>query len=161
MDFEIVQYEPRHRQQILQLSLRAWEPVFSGLKPAVPDYVYNAFYPDGWQRRQLADIDAFLAAEGDRVWVAKHHDAVLGWVGLRFHPEDRMGEIYVLAVDPSYQRQGIGTALIDFGAVQMKWRGLEISMVETGDDPGHANSRAAYERSGFERWPVARYFKKL
>jgi hypothetical protein len=33
--------------------------------------------------------------------------------------------------------------------------------VETGDDPGHAPARAAYERTGFERWPVARYFREL
>ena len=36
----------------------------------------------------------------------------------------------------------------------MRGAGMEIVMVETGDDPSHAPSRAAYERAGFERWPV-------
>jgi RimJ/RimL family protein N-acetyltransferase len=43
----------------------------------------------------------------------------------------------------------------------MSRSGMRIAMVETGDDPGHAPSRAAYEAAGFERWPVARYFRKL
>jgi hypothetical protein len=34
-------------------------------------------------------------------------------------------------------------------------------MVETGGDPGHAAAQAGYEAAGFERWPVARYFKNL
>ena len=35
------------------------------------------------------------------------------------------------------------------------------SMIETGDVGGHAPARAAYESLGFQRWPVARYFKSL
>lgn len=34
-------------------------------------------------------------------------------------------------------------------------------MVETGDDPGHAPARSAYEAQGFERRPVARYLEDL
>ena len=43
----------------------------------------------------------------------------------------------------------------------MRSAGMQIVMVETGDDPGHAASRATYESIGFERWPVARYFREL
>jgi hypothetical protein len=38
---------------------------------------------------------------------------------------------------------------------------MRMVMVETGDDPGHMPARRAYEAVGFERWPVARYFKDL
>jgi hypothetical protein len=38
---------------------------------------------------------------------------------------------------------------------------MAMVMVETGGDPGHAAARASYEAAGFERWPVARYFKSL
>lgn len=34
-------------------------------------------------------------------------------------------------------------------------------MVETGDDPGHQPSLSTYESAGYERWPVARYFREL
>lgn len=38
---------------------------------------------------------------------------------------------------------------------------MHMMLVETGDDPGHEPARHLYERSGFERWPVARYFKAI
>ena len=72
-----------------------------------------------------------------------------------------MGEIYVLAVAPAQQRRGIGTALMNDAFTLIQASGMDMVMVETGGDPGHQPARAAYESAGFERWPVARYFKKL
>ena len=72
-----------------------------------------------------------------------------------------VGEIYILAVDPAYQRQGVATTLMQFAMGKMREAGMAIVMVETGDDPGHSSSRATYENAGFDRWPVARYFRKL
>lgn len=161
MDIEIAAFEPSLKARVLELSLRAWEPVFDGLRAAVQGYVYEAFYPRGWRARQVSDIEGFLDAEGGRAWVAVRDGAVVGWVGVRLHPEDMMGEIHVLAVDPDHQRRGVATALVEHAMAQMSRSGMRIVMVETGDDPGHAPSRAVYEAAGFERWPVARYFRKL
>ncbi|MDQ8755419.1 GNAT family N-acetyltransferase [Sphingosinicella sp. LHD-64] len=161
MSFRILPYDETYRAEVLALSLRSWAPVFAQLEPAVPPYVYHTFYPDGWGARQTADIGRFLDAEGRCVWVACDDRAVLGWVGVRLHPEDHMGEVYILAVDPDRQRQGLARALLERALDHMRDAGMRIAMVETGDDPGHAPSRAAYERSGFERWPVARYFREL
>jgi ribosomal protein S18 acetylase RimI-like enzyme len=147
--------------QLLALSLRAWSPVFAKLQPAVAEYVYAAFYPKGWEARQLADIAEFLEREGDNVYVAAEGDTILGWIGLRLHAQDGMGEIYILATDPAHQRKGVAAALMDHAMAHMRHAGMAIVMVETGDDPGHEASRSSYERAGFERWPVARYFKKL
>lgn len=161
MGIQIVAYDPEQKSELLAVSLRAWAPVFEKLEPAVQPYVYRAFYPEGWHVRQAADIQAFLEAEGDNVWVAVEAKSVLGWVGIRLHPEDRMGEIYIIAVDPEHQRRGVANRLIEYAMSMMRRAGMEIAMVETGDDPGHAPSRATYERAGFERWPVARYFRKV
>lgn len=161
MTFRIIAFTPAHTSQILALSMRAWAPVFGTFRPAVQDYVYANFYPEGWEVRQATDIGAFLEDEGDRVWLAMRDDALLGWVGIRIHAEDSMGEIYVLAVDPDHQRQGVAAALMDFAMERMRAEGMKMVMVETGDDPGHAPSRATYESAGFTRWPVARYFREL
>jgi ribosomal protein S18 acetylase RimI-like enzyme len=160
-EIQIEPYAQGLRGVVLDLSLRAWEPVFAEMERAVPAFVYQAFYPDGWRARQLADIGAFLDRSPDQVYVATRAREVLGWMGLRFHPEDRMGEIYIIAVDPRHQRQGVAHALMQHGYEQMQEQGLEMVMVETGGDPGHAASRATYESAGFERWPVARYFRRL
>lgn len=161
VSIEVVAYEPERKSELIMLSLRAWAPVFEKLEPAVQPYVYRAFYPNGWHVRQAADISSFLEAEGDMVWMALEAGSVLGWVGVRLHAEDKMGEIYIIAVDPEQQRRGIASRLIEHAISAMREAGMAIAMIETGDDPGHAPSRATYERSGFKRWPVARYFREI
>jgi hypothetical protein len=38
---------------------------------------------------------------------------------------------------------------------------MDIAVVETGGDPGHAPARALYESAGFALLRVARYFRLL
>ena len=74
---------------------------------------------------------------------------------------DSMGEVYVPAVDPQHQGKGLGSALMQHLVERTRSHGMRMVMVETGGDPGHAPARELYETSGFERWPVARYFKDI
>lgn len=161
MTYNIEPFSATDTDALIALSLRAWAPVFPKMEAAVPAYVYQNFYPQGWEARQTADVHAMLADGETDVWVAKENGTLLGYVGLRQHPEDQMGEIYILAVDPDHQRRGLGHTLMEHGCEHLRQAGLNMVMVETGGDPGHAPSRATYENFGFERWPVARYFKEL
>jgi hypothetical protein len=43
----------------------------------------------------------------------------------------------------------------------MRTSGMDIAVVETGGDSGHAPARAAYETAGFTLLPIARYFRLL
>jgi ribosomal protein S18 acetylase RimI-like enzyme len=72
-----------------------------------------------------------------------------------------MGVVDMIAVDPAYQRRGIATALMDRSADHMRDRGMDIAVVETGGDPGHAPARAMYEASDYTLLPVVRYLKLL
>lgn len=157
----IAPYAPEHREAVLELSLRAWEPIFPVLATEVPAFVYSSFYPRGWRERQYADLATILDAEPHNVDLALEGDRPVGWICTRLHPEDAMGEIYVLVVDPDYQRQGIGNALMERAFARSRAAGMSMVMVETVGDSGHAPARAAYESAGFQRWPVARYFKNL
>lgn len=47
MDIEIVRYDPIQQDGIIELSIRAWAPVFPLMQANVPDYVYRAIYPKG------------------------------------------------------------------------------------------------------------------
>ncbi|GMA40504.1 GNAT family N-acetyltransferase [Mobilicoccus caccae] len=158
---EVRPYQSEDKVTVLALSLRSWEPVFSALESEVSSFVYECFYPRGWRIRQEADLAEVLDEEAGRIDVAVIDSQVVGWVCTRLHPEDDMGEVYVLAVDPDHQRQGIATALMDRSFERIRDAGLRMAMVETGGDSGHAPSRATYEAAGFQRWPVARYFKDL
>ncbi len=95
------------------------------------------------------------------MWVASEESRTAGFVALKLHPEDQMGEIYMIAVDPEFQRRGIATSLTSHSDEWFKNAGMSIVMVETGGDPGHAPARRAYEAAGFRVLPVARYFKSL
>lgn len=157
----IIAFEPRQRDALLELALRAWEPVFPLMKDAVPRFVYESFYPEGWQRRQRDDLAALLDGEPENIDVAVDDGVPVGWVCSRLHPEDTMGEIHVLVVDPRFQHQGTGQALMRHSMQRARAAGMRMVMVETGDDPGHSPARRAYEAAGFQRWRVARYFAEL
>ncbi|QBF30418.1 GNAT family N-acetyltransferase [Thalassococcus sp. S3] len=154
-------YSAADRKAVLTLAIAAWQPVFDAMKGSVLPYVYEAFYPHGWEQRQRADIAAFLDAAHDATWIAECRGTAAGFVGITLHPEDRMGEITVIAVDPAFQRMGIADRLMTWAEERIREAGMVMVMVETGGDPGHAAARAAYEAHGFQRWPVARYFKPL
>lgn len=149
------------KDQILLIAKKAWAPVMTKMKPDVPGFVFEAFYPQGWWPRQSMDITALFQDMQTELFVALSDGTVRGFMGLRQHPDDSMAEIYILGVDPDYQRQGLATALMHFAELQTRQNGLSMLMVETGGDLGHAASRSAYEAFGFERWPVARYFRRL
>lgn len=157
----IARLEANQRDALLELTVRGWTPVFPLMEADIPPYVYRAFYPNGWEARQRKEVAAMCRDENTEIWVALLDDQLAGYVGLRAHDEDSMGEVHILAVDPAFQRRGIGRALLDFSFDWIRGRGLTMAMVETGGDRGHAPSRAAYESAGFERYPVARYFRAV
>ncbi|MEM1081645.1 MAG: GNAT family N-acetyltransferase [Pseudomonadota bacterium] len=158
---QLVPYQAKDLDEVLALSVAAWTPVLPKMEREIPDYVYASFYPEGWTVRQLADITEVCNDDQSSVWLALIDQQMTGYMALRVHEEDAMGELYVIAVHPAYQRRGVGAALMSFAFDQFRQLGLAMVMVETGGDDGHAPARAAYEKVGFERYPVARYFKKL
>jgi ribosomal protein S18 acetylase RimI-like enzyme len=160
-EIQIVPYQEGMHDRVIELSMAAWAPVFEGMRPETPDYVYEAFYPDGWRARQTEDVSALLKSDPDSVWIAELGDDVVGFIGVQQHPEDGMGVIHIIASHPKHQRKGVARSLIEFAMDQMRDAGLSMVMVETGGDSGHASARATYEGVGFELTPIARYFKEL
>ncbi len=153
-------YAAPDRDDVVALSLRAWEPVFASLQRVLAGSgVFEAQHPD-WRAYQRRAVQR-TCDEGAAVWVAETGGTVAGFAAAVLHAEDRMGEIAMLAVDPPHQGRGIGSRLT---AVATRWlaaQGMTTVMVETGGDPGHAPARAVYERAGFTLLPVARYFRTV
>ena len=154
-------YEAHQLDAVIRLSLRAWAPVFDSIQNAMDADVYRAFYPDNWRVSQQKAVEDVCAAQDTNVWVAIDAGATVGFVAVKLDFESSMGEIYMVAVDPDFQGNGIGTALTEFALDRMKDAGMSVAMVETGGDPGHERARRTYEKVGFGLLPIARYFKKL
>jgi GNAT superfamily N-acetyltransferase len=153
--------EDRDHEMVVTLSLRAWAPVFSSVERILgPSGVYSQLHPD-WRVTQRRAVEAALVSPDMNVWVADVGAAVAGFVAVTLHDEESIGEIHMVAVDPAFQRTGIGSALISFATTWIKEQGRAVALVGTGGDPGHAPARHAYERVGFTAFPIIKYFKKL
>lgn len=145
---------------VIELSLRAWAPVFASLETVLGSGLFALLHPD-WRRDQSEAVGAVLGEEGMEVFVAESDEGVVGFTALLLHAERRIGEIFMIAVDPAAQGAGTGSLLTGFALERFEAAGMQVAMVETGGDPGHAPARRTYERAGFTPLPVARYFQAL
>lgn len=157
---DITPYTDSRREAIVQLTLRAWAPVFASIERVMDPEVYREHHPD-WRVTQQQAVEAACADPDVPVWVASEGAQTIGFIALKRHSAERLGEIYMMAVDPDSQQRGIATALMAHAFAWFKAVGMTTVMADTGGDPGHAPARRAYESVGFRPFPVARYFKKL
>jgi GNAT superfamily N-acetyltransferase len=153
-------YGPLDEEPVVALSLRAWAPVFSSMGQVLGREIFARLYGD-WRRCQEKDVRDTLADGAAQVWVAEAERGVVGFVAARLDPERRLGEVWMLAVDPDAQGRGIGTALSEVATGWLRDAGMTVAMVGTGGDPGHAPARRVYEKAGYTVFPLARYFKAL
>ena len=147
---------------IVELSLRAWAPVFESLREVLGDAIFSRLHVPDWEAVQADAVRSCCNAEDRAVFVAVADDRPVGFAAVALNAvHERMGVVDMIAVDPSYQRQGIGTKLMDRAIEHMRECGMDIAAVETGGDRGHAPARELYEAGGFTPLPVVRYLKLL
>ena len=147
---------------IVEFSLRAWEPVFQSLRLVLGDPIFDRLHEPDWRSVQADAIRSTCTNEDHDVFVAVADDQPVGFAVVvlnAFH--ERMGVVEMIAVDPSYQRRGIATELMDHSTSHMVERGMDIAAVGTGGDVGHAPARAVYEALGYTALPGVRYLKLL
>jgi ribosomal protein S18 acetylase RimI-like enzyme len=146
---------------VVRLSLAAWLPVFESFERILGPEIYAKLYPD-WRASQRALVEGVCEDGGKySVYVADVDGAVAGFVAYTLDAEEKLGEIYLLAVDPDYQNRGIGTKLNDFALNKMVDGGMTLAFVGTGGDPAHAPARRAYEKVGFTPIVNVLYYKNL
>lgn len=148
----------RDLDAIVDLSLRAWEPVFASMRSVLGDGLFDRFWPD-WPTDQESAVRT--AVDDHETWVSLTGDRVVGFVNVIFDETARAGEIHMIAVDPEHQRSGFATALTDHAVDEMRRRGLTLATISTGGDPGHAAARRTYERAGFVAFPQMLYARLI
>lgn len=155
------EYRPSDRETVVELSLRAWEPVFDALEEALGRELFLRLRGD-WRARQAGEVRDVLADSTQRVWVAEDEgERAIGFVAVKLHREAELGEVYMIAVDLAAQGQGIGTALTEVATDWLRQSGMRVAMVETGGDRAHAPARRLYEKAGYTPLPAVRFFKPL
>ena len=160
MHLDIRPLEDADVRSVVDLSLRAWAPVFASIEEALGSEIFRRLHPD-WRVSQQRAVQGVCTSDNTQVWVADREGMTVGFVAVNLHQDSSLGEIYMLAVDPDHQGRGVGTALTSFALQRIKDAGMTVAMVETGADPGHGPARRTYEKADFKFVPVARYFKAL
>lgn len=160
IDVVIREYRPDDEEPVVELSIRAWAPVFASLERTLGRELFSRLHPD-WRQDQERAVRAVLGDAGTRTWVAQAEQRVLGFVAATIDRERALGEVSMVAGDPDHQRRGVGTVLTGVATEWLREAGARVAMVETGGDPGHAPARRVYERADYTLLPVARYFKAL
>ena len=160
MNIQLESYSSAHLEPIVALSLRAWAPVFASVEKEMGPEKYKQYYPD-WRAGQEEAVRSVCGNEKMPTWTALVDGAPVGFVAVKLHPDDGMGEIYMVAVDPASQGRGIAARLMETAIDWMKQQHLKMCIIDTGMDSGHAPARRAYEKLGFDMWPVARFYKEI
>jgi ribosomal protein S18 acetylase RimI-like enzyme len=161
MDAQIRGFRRSDEEKLVELSLRAWAPVFASMEHALGPELSIRLHPD-WRSLQEKEVRETLADSGMSAWVAESEQGVLGFVAAKVvDPHRLIGEVCMLAVDPGSQRRGIGSALTEHATAWLRSSGMRVAMIGTGADPGHAPARRTYEKANYTLIPMARYFKAL
>lgn len=147
-------------ERVVALSLAAWAPIFDGFENEMGSEVYRLVYPD-WRDLQAEAVKGVCRSQDNDVWVGVVDGEVVGFVAASVVDEGtaRAGEIDMVAVDPAAQRSGIGTWLTRHAIDEMTAQGVDLAVVSTGGDPGHAAARAMYEKLGFTPTHQVRYYR--
>jgi len=160
VDVLIRSYQPSDEDAVVDLSVRAWEPVFTSMEDLLGRELFLRLHGD-WRQFQARAVREAVNSSDITVWVSDA-DGVTGFVATKVtDPERLIGEVWMLAVDPPWQRQGIGLALTTFSTERLREAGMRVVMIDTGGDPGHAAARRVYEKAAYTLLPIARYWKAL
>ena len=158
---QLTRIPPEDLDPVIAFSLRAWAPIFDSIREVLGDEIFLRLHPD-WRAGQAEAVRSSCLSEERDVFVAVADGKPVGFASVALNAfHERMGVIDIIGVDPDYQRRGIGSRLTEHATEHMLSCGMDIAVVETGGDPGHAPARAAYEAAGFTLLPIARYFRLL
>ncbi len=138
MEVSITDYAPRHQAAIRQILERI-----------------------GWAEQYIVAAEQNAEAfsqnrEAYGVYIATDGDSVAGFVYVQFHEWNRLAQIQGLAVEPSYQRQGIAAELVKRAERFGRDKGARGVYVDT--PTLNRKGRAFYEAIGYS-YEMPRYYE--
>ncbi len=110
-----------------------------------------------WTAENLAARMAEDWFDPEGFLLAEDADGIAGFCWTKVHPEDGMGEIYVIGVDPSRRGSGLGRALVVAGLGSLASRGVTTGMLFV--DAANEAAVRLYESLGFATVRVDRAYR--
>jgi ribosomal protein S18 acetylase RimI-like enzyme len=146
---------------LLDLSIRAWSPVFASMESVLGAGIFNHLYSDWPSNQRDAVREVVVNEQKYTTMVAEVGSSLAGFFSIEIRLAEKTGEVYMIAVDPDYQNMGIGTELNLIALQMIKASGMSLAFVATGGDEGHAAARRTYEKAGYTPFPIIHYYKDL
>lgn len=141
------------------------------IRPAAPDDIpallalaeaSTLFQPDELEFVAGMIRDHLGGAEGDHRWAVD--DDAGEPVGLAYFAPERLTDgtwnLYLIAVHPTRQRQGRGTAMVRHVEAALATEGVRIVLVETSGQESFEPTREFYRRCGYAEEARIREFYK-
>lgn len=124
---------PEDHDEIVELSLRAWAPVFASVGEVLGEELHTLLHGTDWREHQARDVRATLGDAAKRAWVAEDEGRVVGFAAAAVVDEARLiGELAMVAVDPAAQRRGIGSSLTERATAWLQEQGMCVAVIGTG-----------------------------
>lgn len=161
MKYNIRPYQDSEQDQIIAVTLRAFVPIFDSFEQVLGEEIFPLQYPDWRKTQEELAIDVTTKPDKFTILVGEVEGRVAGYLVYTLDQKELVGEIYLLAVDPGQQNEGLGTALNLAALEAFREAGMKLASVGTGGDDGHAPARRSYEKAGFRPLPLVRYYQAL
>jgi GNAT superfamily N-acetyltransferase len=161
VDPTIRRYRASDRDAVVALALRAWTPVFASMRQILGDEIDSRLHGEDWRVYQQREVESALDDEQMYCWVAESEGVPSAFMAVQLTPERSLGQLWMIAVDPNSQNRGLGTKLTNMATDWIQAAGMNVALIGTGGDPGHAPARRVYEKAGYTPLPVANFFKAL
>jgi GNAT superfamily N-acetyltransferase len=146
---------------VVELSLLAFEPVFHSFEETMGPRIYPLAHPD-WRKSLREGLEKTCGDLGEvNLLVSEVGGRVVALLAYRLFEDESRGEVRFLAVHPEYQGLGIGTGLMEAALERMKAAGMVLAQVSTGGGEVQASARRSYEKAGFTALPLVRFHKAL
>ncbi|HEX4046087.1 MAG TPA: GNAT family N-acetyltransferase [Gammaproteobacteria bacterium] len=148
-------------ESVLELSQKAFMPVYESFRKVLGDAIYQLVYPN-WIFSQGQYIKLICNGEDKKnIFVVEEKSKIIGYISFFMNIVKKSGEIGINAVHPNHQKRGIGKMMYEHVLGVMKSNGIKLVEVSTGGDPAHLAARCAYEKCDFIPLPLVKYYKAL
>ncbi|MCS5685232.1 MAG: GNAT family N-acetyltransferase, partial [Acidimicrobiales bacterium] len=113
-----------------------------------------------WKAEDLTArrAEPWYLREGFRIWERDGRVGGFCWTKIHHDTVPKLGEIYVIAVDPDFHGEGIGRQLVLAGLAWLTEQHLRHAILYVESDNDHANR--VYRGLGFELKHVNRCYQR-